>query len=134
MAHDLDALGPDYLAFWAERHVATLTTPRPDGSPHVTPVGVTFDAGQRIARVITSKGSKKASNVLAAGPDGARVALCQVAGKRWATLEGVARVRTDADAVADAERRYAVRYERTPRPNPERVLIEITVTKALGRA
>ena len=33
--------------------------------------------------------------------------------------------------VAEAERRYAERY-RTPRPNPERVVIEITVNRLLG--
>ncbi|GAA3187893.1 MULTISPECIES: TIGR03618 family F420-dependent PPOX class oxidoreductase [Streptomyces] len=134
MAHDLAALSPAYLAFWGEHVMSTLTTPRRDGSPHVVPVGVTYDAEQRIARVITRGGSTKARNVLAAGADGARVAVCQVAGRRWATLEGIARVRTDAAAVADAERRYAERYGRTPTPNPERVAIEITVTRALGKA
>ncbi|MFK0297197.1 pyridoxamine 5'-phosphate oxidase family protein [Streptomyces sp. NPDC090442] len=134
MAHDLSALPPEYLAFWDEHLMSTLTTPRANGTPHVVPVGVTYDAGQRIARVITRKDSTKVKNVLAAGADGARVAVCQVDRRRWATLEGVARVRTDAEAVADAERRYAARYGRTPSPNPDRVLIEIAVTRALGRA
>jgi hypothetical protein len=31
-------------------------------------------------------------------------------------------------------RRYAQRYEREPRPNPARVVIEIEVTRALGHA
>ncbi|MEV0780869.1 pyridoxamine 5'-phosphate oxidase family protein, partial [Streptomyces sp. NPDC050428] len=31
----------EYLAFWHERHLSTLTTLRPDGTPHVVPVGVT---------------------------------------------------------------------------------------------
>ena len=39
--------GPGLLAFLTERHLATLTTLRPDGSPHVVPVGVTYDAGDR---------------------------------------------------------------------------------------
>ncbi|MEW1658297.1 pyridoxamine 5'-phosphate oxidase family protein [Streptomyces sp. NPDC057555] len=134
MAHDLRALSPEYLAFWDEYLMSTLTTPRADGTPHVVPVGVTFDAGQRIARVITRKDSTKVKNILAAGADGARVAVCQVDRGRWATLEGVARVRTDAETVADAVRRYAERYGRTPQPNPDRVMIEIAVTKALGRA
>ncbi|GHG58512.1 pyridoxamine 5'-phosphate oxidase family protein [Streptomyces griseocarneus] len=133
MALDLRDLDPAYLAFWRERHICTLTTPRPDGSPHVVPVGVTFDPEARIARVITGKNSRKALNVLAAGPDGARVAVCQLEGRRWATLEGRAVVRTEAEAVADAVARYAERYERVPRPNPERVVIEITVTRAMGR-
>ena len=37
----------------------------------------------------------------------------------------------DTGSVADAERRYAARY-REPRPNPERVVIAITVTSVLG--
>ena len=36
-----------------------------------------------------------------------------------------------ADAVADAEQRYAARY-REPRPNPERVVIAIDVRSVLG--
>ncbi|MEU3824141.1 TIGR03618 family F420-dependent PPOX class oxidoreductase [Streptomyces sp. SID486] len=132
--HSVDPTSPDepYLAFWRERHVCTLTTLRPDGSPHVVPVGVTYDAETRLARVITSGTSTKARNVRAAGPEGARVAVCQVAGRRWATLEGRARVRTEPERVADAERRYAERYERTPRINPARVVIEIEVDRALG--
>ncbi|TQF01292.1 PPOX class F420-dependent oxidoreductase [Kitasatospora acidiphila] len=126
------ALSPEFLAFWVERHICTLTTLRPDGTPHVVPVGATFDPETGIARVITSAGSRKARNVAAAGPDGARVALCQVDGGRWATLEGRAVLRTEPAEVADAEERYARRY-RTPRPNPERVVIEIRVTRTLGR-
>ncbi|GAA0469417.1 PPOX class F420-dependent oxidoreductase [Streptomyces stramineus] len=132
MAHDLRDLSPAYLDFWRERHICTLTTQRPDGSPHLVPVGVTFDHEARIARVITNKTSRKVANIQAAGPDGARVAVCQVGTRKWATLEGIAVVRTDADAVADAVNRYAERYGRMPAPNPDRVLVEITVTKALG--
>ncbi|MCK7625463.1 pyridoxamine 5'-phosphate oxidase family protein [Streptomyces sp. RS10V-4] len=134
MAHDLDALSPAYLAFWGEYLMPTLTTLRANGTPHVVPVGVTYDAGQRIARVITRKDSTKVKNILAAGAGGARVAVCQVDRGRWATLEGIARVRTDAAAVADAVRRYAERYGRTPASNPDRVAVEIAVTRALGRA
>lgn len=132
----LDSLSPEYLAFWGERHMCTLTTLRPDGTPHVVPVGVTYDAEERVARVITRKGSVKVANVMAATArdDGARVAVCQVAQGRWATLEGTARVRTEPAAVADAVRRYAERYGRTPSPDPERVLVEITVRRAMGRA
>ncbi|MFI1723410.1 pyridoxamine 5'-phosphate oxidase family protein [Streptomyces sp. NPDC020489] len=129
---DLAALPEPYLSFWRERHLCTLTTLRPDGSPHVVPVGVTYDAEARLARVITSGSSRKALNVLAAGADGARVAVCQTAGRYWATLEGRARVRTEPERVAEAERRYAERYERVPRPNPARVVIEIEVTRAMG--
>lgn len=142
----LDPRNPDpaYLAFWRERHVCTLTTLRPDGTPHVVPVGVTYDPEAGLARVIASDHSRKVAHVRAAGDpdgqgdpdnpgDGARVAVCQMAGKRWATLEGIARVRTEPELIADAERRYAERYERAPRPNPRRVLIEIVITRAMGR-
>jgi PPOX class probable F420-dependent enzyme len=121
-----------YASFWREYHLCTLTTLRPDGTPHVVPVGATFDADTGIARVITSRTSRKARNVAAAGPAGARVAVCQVDRARWATLEGVAVVVDDPAAVADAERRYTERY-RTPRANPDRVVIEIRVTRTLGR-
>ena len=128
MAHDPFDLGAGLLEFLTERHLATLTTLRPDGSPHVVPVGVTYDPGTRIARVITSGGSAKARHVREGRP---RVAVCQVDGRRWVTLEGAAVVRDDAAAVADAVRRYALRY-RQPRENPARVVIEIVVDRVLG--
>ncbi|MFE3329350.1 pyridoxamine 5'-phosphate oxidase family protein [Streptomyces sp. NPDC059176] len=135
----IDPRRPDasYLGFWREYHMCTLTTPRPDGTPHVVAVGVTYDpeGGPRgIARVITNKHSRKVANVLAAGSEGAPVAVCQVDKGRWATLEGRATIRTEPDAVADAVARYAERYGRTPTPNPDRVVIEIALTRAMGRA
>ncbi|MET9856250.1 TIGR03618 family F420-dependent PPOX class oxidoreductase [Streptomyces sp. NPDC006450] len=136
-AHDVLNPTAEYLAFWRERHVCTLTTHRPDGSPHVVPVGVTYDPEAGLARVISNKNSKKVRNVLASqgGPQGgARVAVCQLEGRRWATLEGRAVIRTDEAAVAEAVRRYAERYGRTPSPNPDRVVMEITLDRAMGRA
>ena len=120
-------LPPDLAAFLAERHVATLTTARPDGSPHVVPVGFTWDAPARLARVITSGGSRKARNAAA----GRRAALCQVDGRRWVTLEGQVRVVTDPAAVAEAVARYSLRY-RSPRTNPQRVVVEIAVEAVMG--
>lgn len=125
-------LTPEYVEFWTERHLCTLTTLRPNGTPHVVAVGATLDVEHGLARIITRIGSKKVRNVQAAGPDGAPVAVCQVDGGRWATLEGRAVVKTDRESVAEAERRYGERY-RVPSPNPERVVVEITITKALGR-
>jgi PPOX class probable F420-dependent enzyme len=127
----LSSKGEDFRAFWTERHLCTLTTVRPDGTPHVVPVGVTLDVESATARVIASRGSHKVRQVLAAGPEGAVVAVCQVDGARWSTLEGRAVVRQSPEEVADAEERYARRY-RQPRPNPERVVIEIAVTRVLG--
>ncbi|MGV9268482.1 pyridoxamine 5'-phosphate oxidase family protein [Kitasatospora sp. NPDC003701] len=133
MAHDPRELDEAFLAFWRERHISTLTTRRPDGSPHVVPVGVTYQPETGTARVISSRTSRKVRNVQAAGPEGMRVAVCQVDGARWSTLEGVAVVRDEPDAVADAVRRYTERY-REPRVNPDRVVVEITVDRVLGRA
>ena len=130
MARDPSDPGPELLAFLTERHLATLTTLRPDGSPHVVPVGVTYDAATRTARVITSGGSAKARHVRGGQQ---RVAVCQVEGRRWVTLEGTAVVRDDAAAVTDAVERYAQRYRR-PRENPARVAIEISVDRILGNA
>lgn len=127
----IDSRGEDFAAFWTERHLCTLSTVRPSGSPHVTPVGVTLDADAGMARVICSRTSRKARNVLAAGDDGAPVTVCQMEGRRWSALEGRAFVREDAESVADAEHRYAQRY-RIPRPNAQRVVIEIRITRALG--
>ncbi|WP_282791037.1 TIGR03618 family F420-dependent PPOX class oxidoreductase [Streptomyces sp. CC224B] len=135
MAIDLGAPPAPYLSFWRERHLCTLTTLRPDGTPHVVPVGVTYDPDTGVARVLASRGSRKVRNVLAAaeGPGpGARVAVCQVDGRRWATLEGLATVTTDPGRIAEGERRYAERYGRQPRVNPDRAVIEIAVDRALG--
>jgi PPOX class probable F420-dependent enzyme len=128
--HDPQDIGADLLEFLTERHLATLTTLRPDGSPHVVPVGVTYDAATRTARVITSGTSAKARHVRAGQQ---RVAVCQVDGRRWATLEGTAVVSDDPAAVADAVARYAQRY-RQPRENPARVVLEISVDRVLGNA
>ncbi|MGW0907370.1 pyridoxamine 5'-phosphate oxidase family protein [Streptomyces sp. NPDC002853] len=133
MAMDPHHPTPAYLSFWRERHLCTLTTPRRDGTPHVVPVGVTYDPEAGVARVLASRSSAKVRNILAAGETGARVAVCQVDGRRWATLEGYARVRTEAAEIAEGERRYEERYGRPPRPNPHRALIEITLTRAMGQ-
>lgn len=114
--------------FWAERHLCTLTTLRADGSPHVVAVGATLDVPAELARVISSATSAHVRHVRAGQQ---RVAICQVDGPRWATVEGLAVIRDDPTSVADAEKRYAARY-RTPRPNPARVVIEVTITRILG--
>ncbi|MEX5708014.1 pyridoxamine 5'-phosphate oxidase family protein [Parafrankia sp. FMc6] len=194
MSNDLRGRGAAFLDFWRERHLCTLTTVRPDGTPHVIAVGVTLDARAGVARVITSRRSRKVrllagrggldaagrvavadagsrvaavppttsgagekpsvdgempgrplwnsladrgvepvggASVAASGRVGVPVAVCQVDGGRWSTLEGLAVVRDDPASVAEAERRYAERY-RTPRVNPDRVVVEIEVTRVLG--
>lgn len=127
ITRNLRDAGHAFREFWAERHLCTLVTLRSDGSPHVVPVGVTLDVDAGLARVICSRGSQKARNVRARGV----AVVSQVDGRRWSTLEGTAVVREDARSVAEAERRYAQRY-RPPRPNPERVVLEIAVGRLLG--
>ena len=120
--------------FLRERHLATLTTARSDGSPHVVAIGFTWDAEHRLVRVITSGRSKKVRNIDAApGPGAARAVVCQIDGGRWLALEGVARIAREQHAVLEGERRYALRYQE-PRLNPDRVVVEIAVDRVLGRA
>ncbi|MDN5913729.1 MAG: TIGR03618 family F420-dependent PPOX class oxidoreductase [Pseudonocardia sp.] len=126
-----DGVSDEWREFWTERHLCTLVTLRPDGTPHVVPVGATVDVDQEIVRVICRDGSQKARNVAAAGDEGLRVAVSQVEGRRWSTLEGRAVVRSGGDAVRDAEERYARRY-RVPRENPHRVVLEVAVDRVLG--
>ena len=128
MSLDLAALDEATLAFLTERHLATLTNVRADGTPHVVPVGFTYEPATRLARVITSGTSVKAR---LADRSGAVAAVCQVDGRRWLTLTGPVRVERDPDAVADAVRRYAERY-RQPRENPLRVVLVIEVARILG--
>jgi PPOX class probable F420-dependent enzyme len=127
-------LAGEHLDFWRERHLCTVTTLRRDGSPHVVPMGVVVDvdgSGERdgVAWAITSRNSQKVAN-LRHGAD-ARIAVCQVDGRRWSTIEGTAEVREDPESVAEAVRRYAERY-RQPRENPDRLALRITITKVTG--
>ncbi len=131
MARSPEALDDDTRTFLRERHLATLTTLRPDGSPHVVAVGFTWDDDAGIARVITWDTSKKARNV--AAQPGSRAVVSQVDGGRWLSLEGPAIMTTDPDRCRDAERRYAERY-REPKQREDRAVIEITVDRILGRA
>jgi PPOX class probable F420-dependent enzyme len=133
MPIDLTRRGAGFLDFWTERHLSTLSTVRADGTPHVIPVGVTLDVPTATARVITSGTSYKARLVRAAGAQGIAAAVCQIDGRRWSTLEGLAVLRDDPESVLDAEERYAQRY-RTPRPNPLRVVLEIAINRVLGNA
>ncbi len=120
-------LSPAALDFVAERHLATLTTLRADGTPHVVAVGFTWDPERGLARVITGGGSVKVRNVRRSG----YAAVGQVDGIRWITLEGPAMVLDDPAAVAEAVERYAGRY-RVPRDNPARVVIAIQVRRVLS--
>ena len=130
MAHDPSNLAAEITAFVTERHLASLTTMRADGTPHVVAVGFTWDADEGIVRVITWAGSRKARNV--AELPGSPAAVCQVDGGRWLTMEGRATVTADPERVAIAVERYAARY-RQPKERTDRVVIEIAVDRVLGR-
>jgi PPOX class probable F420-dependent enzyme len=131
MAHDPTALPPEVTEFLTQRHLATLTTMRPDGTPHVVAVGFTWDPDAGLVRVITWAGSRKARNLIARPASPA--AVCQVEGGRWLTLEGTGVVTSDPDRVAEGVRRYAGRY-RQPGEREDRVVIEISISRVLGRA
>jgi PPOX class probable F420-dependent enzyme len=122
-------LTPELIQFWTERHLCTVTTLRRDGSPHVVPMGIVLDPEHGLAWGITSRTSQKVAN-LRAGTD-PRIAVCQVDGRRWSTVEGVAEVRADEASVAEAVRRYAERY-RQPRENADRVALRIEVAGVIG--
>jgi len=129
MSFQSSDLTPSQLDFMRENHLATLTTLRADGSPHVVPVGFTFDTDNNIVRVITFAKSMKARHAA----QGGRAVVSQVDRGRWITLEGTVQLRTEADVVAKAVEAYAARY-RQPKVREDRVVVEITIDKVMGRA
>ncbi len=130
MALSLEALPEAAIDFLAERRVATLSLPRPGAPPHVVPVAFTYDAALRRARVIGPGSTVKVRLIESGGSLAA--AICQVDGHRWITLQGVARVRRDREVIDDAVAAFETRY-RPAAPDPDRVVIEIAVDRALGR-
>ncbi|MFK0101569.1 pyridoxamine 5'-phosphate oxidase family protein [Streptomyces sp. NPDC091040] len=131
MSPDRPRLTAAAHGFLALDRTATLTTLRPDGTPHVAPVRFTYDAATGLARVTTRAATRKARNVSAGGP-AARVALCQADGFRWITLEGRASVTSDPVRLAEAVRRYTARYGAAPPGPPDLTVIEITVDRLLS--
>jgi len=119
----------EMLTFLREYHLASLTTLRADGSPHVVPVGFSYDPELRIVRVITFPSSMKYKNALRGG----RAVVSQVDGGRWLSLEGTVTGVSDPTRVAAAVAGYAARY-RDPKEREDRVAIEIAVDRVLGRA
>lgn len=129
MALDLDDLGDDVLQFLTDRHLASLTVLRATGTPHVAPVGFSYDPAAKLARIITWAGAHKVRHAEASG----RAAVCQIDGGRWLTLEGTIRVVRDAASVAVAVAGYTARYS-SPRERDDRVALELTVERMMGRA
>jgi PPOX class probable F420-dependent enzyme len=132
MAHDPRNLTDDMNGFLRDRHLASLTILRPDGTPHVTPVGFTWEPATATARIITWSGAKKVRLLEAAR--GGRAALCQVDGGRWVTLEGRATVTADPHECADAVARYGERYSPAKDRGDDRRAIILAVDSVLGRA
>ena len=126
-------LNPEQLVFVTERHLATLTTLRADGSPHVTPVAFMWDAPTGTAIMTTERGSAKAVNARRRAPDGGapRAALCQVVGGRWLTIEGTIEAIDDATVVADAVARHARRYHPLE-PDDARIVLRLTADRVLA--
>ncbi|QAY62349.1 TIGR03618 family F420-dependent PPOX class oxidoreductase [Xylanimonas allomyrinae] len=126
-------LNPEQLVFVTERHLATLTTLRADGSPHVTPVAFMWDAATGAAVMTTERGSAKAVNARRRDPSGRapRAALCQVDGGRWLTIEGTIEAVDDEAAVADAVARHARRYHALE-PDAARIVLRLTADRVLA--
>lgn len=125
MARRPEQLSPDDIAFLDERHLGTLTTLDPDGSPRVVAIAFTYVDG--IVTIISSDSTQKVRNV----ERDSRVAVCQVDGRRWLTLAGEAAVHRDRESVADAVTRHERRY-RPVSENPRRVAIRFAVDRILG--
>ena len=122
-------LTPSMLTFLSERHLASLTTLRADGSPHVDPVGFSFDTQHHIVRIITFDNCTKVRNARRGG----RAAVSQVDGGRWLTLEGTVSATSEPQRVSAAVLGYTLRY-RQPKERSDRVAIEIIVDRVMGNA
>ncbi len=132
MALDVHDLDDSVLTFLRERHLATLTTLRVDGSPHVVAVGFSYDVEAQVARVITWGASQKSLNAERMQAAGQRAAVCQVDGGRWLSLEGPVRLIADPIGVQPGVDGYAARYQQ-PKEREDRTVIEIAVERILGR-
>lgn len=133
MKFDLERLPESVLDELGARHLATLATTRANGTTHLVPVGFTYDPSTKTARVTTSVTSVKVRNIENAEMAGgsARASICQLNGPSWLTLEGTIRLSRDPAEIAEAVRRYAVRY-RQPRENPRRIALVMQVDSMMG--
>ncbi|CAM3655243.1 pyridoxamine 5'-phosphate oxidase family protein [Isoptericola cucumis] len=128
-------LNPEQLVFVTERHLATLTTLRADGSPHVVPVAFTWDVDEGVARTTARRTSVKVANARRTAADGSapRAAVCQVDGGRWMTLEGTIEVSEDPQEIDDAVARYGKRYRQLEH-DPDRVVLRLRVDRVMASA
>ena len=122
--------------FLREPHISIVTTIRPDGTPHMTPVWHLFD-GHRVF-VAVEESSVKARNVR----NDTRVALCVAAcesSQRWASLDGVAELTKDRlnEVVRDVSVLYmgaeqGESYAKQAVVDLDFILISITPTRVMG--
>ena len=131
MSLDRRNLSAEVQSFLRERHLASLTLLRSDGSPHVTAVGFTWDDQSQLVRVITWAGSMKSKILARTGSS--QAVVCQIDGGRWLSLGGTAIVTDDPERCREGTERYAQRY-RVPKERSDRTVIEITVEQILGYA
>ena len=124
-----DQAGPAFAGFITDRYLAVLTLVRPNGQPHTTPGGFTWDQAAGLARVITWSGSMK-SRLLEAGELAGTI--CQLDGGRWVTMEGPCSVTGEPGACADAMARYAARYTQPKDRGSERRVITMAVERILA--
>jgi len=124
-----DELDAAALGFVAERHIATLSTLRPDGTVHVVPVAFMYDHDERKVRVIAPASTMKVANVRRHG----RATVSWVDGGRWGTMEGPAEVRVDDASVARTREDYTAKYGPPHGTTTDYVSIEIAVDRVMGR-
>ena len=129
MARTHEDLTDAELEFLTDRHQATLTTMRQDGTPHVVAMAFGYDAAAGRVLMITRSGTAKVRHIDAHG----YAVVSQLDGPRWLSLEGPARVLRDADGIATALAAFEQRY-RPAQPRDDRVGIEIDVQRVIGRA
>src|SRR4051794_9681099 len=97
-SHSLSRTDPRVRDFWSERHLCAVTFLKADGRPHVVPMGVVLSDDSDAAWAITSGTSFKAKLLGRPSP----VAICQVDGARWTTIQGIATLRADEASILEA--------------------------------
>lgn len=121
--------GADAQALLAGRHIATLSTHRPDGSIHVVPVAFMHDPADGLVRIIAPAPTQKVKHIRR----GSAAVLSFVDGGLWMTVEGDAVVRDDGDAVARALDAYTAKYGPPHGQRSDYVAVELRPTRVMGR-
>jgi F420H(2)-dependent biliverdin reductase len=136
---------PHVAAFLHDRHFASLTTVRPDGTLHCALVGFAYDPSTSIAWLILRGSGQKLANLRASAQATANeavvgavsrvqseVVLCQSLGGQWLSLEGSLRLSDDPNDRVEALTRYRQRYGEGVGDDPTRIIAMLTVRKIYG--